>query len=81
MLTKRPRSEELPEPQKSGLHLEVEHPARGSLKLDLSEKVALRLTPYLIGLIVVAGGTWLWLNYLPHSPTTLPATTETQPRK
>jgi hypothetical protein len=68
-------------PTPLGLCLKVEHPQRGSLKLDLSEKVALRLTPCLIGLFVVSGGAWLWLNYLPHSPTTLPATAETQLRK
>ncbi len=83
MLTRKiPCAEEFPAPQQSiGLHLEVEHPEKGSIKLDLSETVALILIPCLLGLTFVSGGMWLWFNYIPHPPMTLPAATETQPKK
>jgi hypothetical protein len=66
-----------------GLHLEVEHPLKGKFELTLSEKVALKLAPWLIallGLVSTAGGAWLWMNYMPHQARTLPPVAETQPR-
>jgi hypothetical protein len=68
-----------------GLHLEVEHPLKGKFQLTLSEQVALKLTPWLItvllGLATTAGGAWLWLNGMPHQAPSLPPVTETQPRQ
>jgi hypothetical protein len=78
---RKPLSEEFPEPPEApGLHLEVQHQDNVSIKLLLSEPVALILAPCLL-VLSVETGRCVWLNYLPHSPTTQPVSTETQPRK
>lgn len=68
-------------PEPLGLHLEVQHPKQGRLELHLSEKVALKLAPWLMILLGLGGGAWFWVNYIPHTSTPSQPAAELQSRK
>jgi hypothetical protein len=72
------------QPEPLGFHLEVRLSEKGAIELKLSEQVALKLTPWLIALLILSVGTagvWVWLTYFPRQVIPLPPPASVQSQK